>query len=231
MGRAVHGTIVVPGDRLDSKVEGKHPYTLELGGARIATVVGLLSRRDDKHVFINIKGVYVPEVGHVVIGLVESIGATSWHVDINAPYEAILPAQDFLGRPFNPAVDDLARYLRPGDYIKARVTLFDKTRNPILSVQGEGLGRVVNGIVVDISPSKIARVVGKRRSMANMIEEKTRCTLFPTVNGRVHIECPSRELEVIVVMALKIVEAEAHTVGLTERIARFIEEERARRGV
>jgi exosome complex RNA-binding protein Rrp4 len=32
-------------------------------------------------------------------------------------------------------------------------------------------------------------------------------------------------------MALKIVEAEAHTVGLTERIARFIEEERARRGV
>jgi exosome complex component RRP4 len=173
MGRAVHGTIVVPGERLDSKVEGKHPYALELGGIRIATVVGLLSRRDDRHVFINIKGVYVPEVGHVVIGLVESIGATSWHVDINAPYEAILPAQDFLGRPFNPAVDDLARYLRPGDYIKARVTLFDKTRNPILSVQGEGLGRVVNGIVVDISPSKIARVIGKRRSMANMIEEKT----------------------------------------------------------
>jgi exosome complex component RRP4 len=230
MVKTIHGTIVVPGERLDSRVEGKHPYTLEVGGAKIATVVGLLSRRDDKHVFINIKGVYVPEVGHVVIGLIESIGVTSWHVDINAPYQAILSAQDFLGRPFNPAVDDLARYLRPGDYIKARVTLFDKTRNPVLSVQGEGLGRIVNGLVVDISPSKIARVIGKRRSMANMIEEKTGCTLFPAVNGRVHIECPNRELEMIAVMALKVIEAEAHTVGLTERVARLIEE-RAGRGV
>jgi exosome complex component RRP4 len=55
--------------------------------------------------------------------------------------------------------------------------------------------------------------------------------LFPAVNGRVHIECPNRELEMIVIMALKLIEAEAHTVGLTERVAKFIEEERARRGV
>ncbi len=231
MARELHGLIVVPGERLGSKVEGKHPYTIDMGGVKVATVVGLLSKRDDRSVFINLKGVYVPEVGHVVIGLVESIGVTSWQVDINAPYQAILPAQDFLGRPYNPSTDDLARYLKPGDYVKAKVVVFDKTRNPVLSVQGEGLGKIVNGLIVDIAPSKIPRVVGRKRSMANMIEEKTGCTIFPAVNGRVHVECPSRELELIVIMALKVIEAEAHTVGLTERVARLIEEERARRGV
>ncbi len=230
MARELHGTIVVPGERLGSKVESKYPYTIDIGGVKVATVIGLLSKRDDKSVFINIKGVYMPEVGHIVVGLVESIGVTNWYVDINAPYQAVLPAQDFLGRPFNPATEDLARYLKPGDYIKARIALFDKTRNPVLSVQGEGLGKIVDGFIVDISPSKIPRVIGRRRSMVSMIEEKTGCTLFPAVNGRVHIECPTRELEIIVIMALKIIEAEAHTTGLTERIAKFIEEERARRG-
>jgi exosome complex component RRP4 len=231
MARELHGSIVVPGERLGPKVEGKHPYTLDMGGVKVATVIGLLSKRDDKNVFINLKGVYMPEVGHIVIGLVESIAITSWQVDINSPYQAVLPAHDFLGRPFNPATDDLSRYLKPGDYIKAKIVLFDKTRNPVLSVQGDGLGRIVSGFIVDVSPSKIPRVIGRKRSMVNMIEEKTGCTLFPAVNGRVHIECPNRELEMIVIMALKLIEAEAHTVGLTERVAKFIEEERARRGV
>lgn len=231
MARELHGVIIVPGERVSSKVEGKHPYIIEISGSKIATVIGLLSKRDDKQTFVNLKGVYMPEVGHVVIGLVESIGVTNWYVDINAPYQAILPASDFLGRPFNPAVDDLSRYLKPGDYVKAKIVLFDKTRNPVLSVQGEGLGRIVNGVIVDVTPSKIPRVIGRRRSMANMIEEKTGCSIFPAVNGRVHVECPNRELEMIAIMALKIIEAEAHTVGLTERIAKFIEGERARRGV
>lgn len=231
MARELHGEIVIPGEKLDSKVEGRYPYVLDIGGSKIATVIGLLTRREDKQVFVNLKGVYVPEVGHIVIGMVESIGVTNWFIDINSPYQAILPAHDFLSRPFNPATEDLARYLKPGDYVKAKVVIFDKTRNPVLSVQGEGLGRIVNGTIVDISPSKIPRVIGRRRSMANMIEEKTGCKLFPAVNGRVHVECPNRELEVIVIMALKLIEAEAHTVGLTERVAKFIEQERVRRGV
>jgi len=231
LSKELHGLIVVPGDNLGSKVEGKHPYTLDMGGFKVATVVGLLVKREDKQVFTNLKGIYMPEAGHTVIGLVESLGVTNWFVDINAPYQAILPAHDFLGRPFNPATEDLTRYLRPGDYIKAKIVLFDKTRNPVLSVQGEGLGKIVSGSIIDVSPSKIPRVIGRKRSMAIMIEEKTGCTLFPAVNGRVHVECPNRELEVIVAMALKLIEAEAHTVGLTERVAKFIEEERARRGV
>ncbi|MEM4428522.1 MAG: exosome complex RNA-binding protein Rrp4 [Acidilobaceae archaeon] len=229
--RGLHGVIVLPGDRLDSRVEGKYPEVIEVNSLKIATLISLVSQRDDKLIIVPLKNIYIPEPGHIVIGLVESIGMVNWFVDINSPYQAILHVQDFLGRPFNPASDDLYKLMKPGDYVKAKVLSFDKTRNPVLSVQGEGLGKIVKGTIVDIQPAKIPRVIGKKRSMISMLEEKTGCSIFPAVNGRVYIECPNRELEAILVMAIRLIDRESHRLGLTERVAKFIDEERMRRGV
>ncbi len=231
MSGELHGVIVAPGERLDQRVETRAPYVVEVNGVKVATTVGMVSQREGKSVFIPLKGVYVPEPGHIIIGLVESIGVSSWGVDIGSPYQATLSAQDFLGRPFNPAVDDLSRFLRVGDYVRAKVVAFDKTRSPLLSVQGEGLGRIISGVIVEVSPAKIPRVIGKKRSMVEALEAKTGCSVFPAVNGRVHIDCPSRELEVIAVLAVKLIDREAHRVGLTEKVIRFIEDERKARGV
>ena len=121
--------------------------------------------------------------------------------------------------------------MRVGDYIKAKVTAFDKTRNPLLTVQGKDLGRIVRGTVVEVHPTRVPRIVGRKRSMVSALEENTGCKFFVAVNGRVHIECPNRDLESIAVMAVKYIEREAHTTGLTERVVRLIEEERRIRGV
>ncbi|MEN2999898.1 MAG: exosome complex RNA-binding protein Rrp4 [Acidilobaceae archaeon] len=226
-----YGQIVLPGDRLDSKTEIERPFVAELGQEKVVTVVGMLSQREGKAHFVPLKSIYMPKPGDIVIGLVESVGATSWSVDINSPYSALLYAQDFLGRAFNPSTDDLYQILKPGEYVKARIAAFDKTRSPLLTVQGEGLGRFIRGAVIDVPPARIPRIIGKKRSMAALIEEKTGCSLFPAVNGMVHVDCPSPELEAIAVMAIKLIEREAHVPGLTERVANFIEEERRRKGI
>ncbi len=223
--------IVAPGDELDPKVEAKEPYVVEVGGRKIATVIGLLDYKGQKPSYIPLEAVYIPKPGDVVIGLVTGIGVTNWFLDINSPYQAVLNIQDFLGRPFNPATDDPGRLLRIGDYVKAKVLAFDRTRNPLLTVQEEGLGRITEGKVVTISPAKVPRVIGRKGSMLNMIQEETGCEVFVAVNGRVHVKCENEDLEDIVIVAVKMIEREAHKIGLTDRIRRLIREERVVRGV
>ena len=223
--------IVAPGDRLPPETQGKEPFVIELDGEKVATVVGLLDLRGEKPSFIPLQSIYIPKPGDVVIGMVSSIGVMHWTVDINSPYTAVLTAQDFLGRPYNPMVDDLTRYLHVGDYIKAKVTAFDRSRNPLLTVQEQGLGKITDGKVIEIQPAKVPRVIGKKRSMINMLQEELGCEIFVAVNGRIHIKCPNKELESILVLAIKMIEKEAHKTGLTERIQKYIRELKAVKGV
>lgn len=223
--------IVVPGEEVGPEVEEKPPFIIDLGGRKVVTTVGLLDAKDGKESYIPLESIYVPKPGDVVIGLITGVGVTNWFVDINSPYQAILTIQDFLGRPFNPATDDPARLLTPGDYVKAKVAAFDRTRNPLLTVQGEGLGRIVEGTIVEISPAKVPRVIGRKGSMIAVLKEETGCDIFVSVNGRIHIKCGDRRLEEILFAAIKTIEREAHKPGLTDRIRKLIKEEKIVRGV
>ncbi len=225
------GKLVLPGEELDPDVEAQPPFVIEIDGRKIATVVGLYQEREGKKHFARLKGPYVPKPGDVVIGLVTGVGIMNWYVDLTSPYTGVLNVNDFLGRPFNPAIDDMSKMLRVGDYVKVKIVAFDKTRNPLLTVQGKDLGRIVTGTVVEIAPAKIPRVIGRKRSMLDMLEKETECKFFVAVNGRIHIECPNKELEAIAVLAVKMIEREAHTTGLTERVMKFIQEERRIREV
>ena len=223
--------IIVPGEVLGEHVEGKYPYILEDEGVKRATVIGALDEKEDKATFSPLEGVYIPKPGDVVIGIISGVGVTNWFVDINSPYTAILNVQDFLGRPYNPATDDLSRILAIGDYIKAKIAAFDRSRSPLLTVQEEGLGRIVEGKVIEVKPTRIPRIIGRKRSMINMLAEETGCEIFAAVNGRVHLKCPNEDLEAILVMAIRTIEREPHRYGLTEHIRKLIQQEKLVRGV
>lgn len=223
--------IVVPGERLPDGVEAREPHVTEIGGVKVAAVMGLLDLHGEKPSFIPLQSVYVPRPGDIVIGMVQSLGVMSWQVDIKSPYIAVLNAQDFLGRPFNPATDDLSQYLALGDYIKAKVAAFDRSRNPTLTVQEKGLGKITEGKIVEVQPAKIPRIVGKKRSMIAMLEEEVGCEIFAAVNGRIHVKCGDPERESILVLAIKMIEREAHRAGLTSRVQGYVQELKKVKGV
>jgi len=209
-------------------------YVYEVGGEKIAAVVGILDKRGDKPVYIPLQTIYVPKPGDIVIGLVVSIAIMNWYVDINSPYVAVLSAAEFLGRPPNPQQDELSKYLQVGDYIKARIAAFDRARNPILSLKsekGEELGKITRGKIVEIDPARVPRVIGKKGSMLEMLKEETGCNIFVAVNGRIHIECKNPEMEPILVLAIKMIEEKAHVSGLTDKVRKYIEELKVVRGV
>jgi len=230
-------SIVLPGDVLaeGSDVQPGSIYIERVGDKLVATITGLavVEERDGRKIvsIIPLEGAYIPKPGDIVIGLVEDIGITHWEVDIASPYKGVLTVQEVLDRPFNPATDSLKRYLDVGDYIVAKVLAFDRARDPLLTIKGEGLGRITEGAIVEIKPSRVARVIGKKGSMINMLTRETGCSILVGQNGRILVRCPNKELEEVAVLSIKKIEEEAHTTGLTERVRAFIREERERRGV
>ncbi|ABM80430.1 exosome complex RNA-binding protein Rrp4 [Hyperthermus butylicus] len=230
-------SIVVPGDLLaeGEDVVVESIFVERVGLKYYATITGLANVQQEDGKFkvsiIPLEGAYIPRPGDIVIGLVRDIGLTHWEVDIASPYKGILTVQEVLDRPFNPATDSLKKYLDVGDYIVAKIVAFDRARDPLLTIKGKGLGRIVEGSIVEIKPSRVPRVIGKKGSMVNMIMQETGCEVLVGQNGRILVKCPNRELEEIVVLSIKKIEAEAHTTGLTERVREFIRRERSRRGV
>lgn len=224
--------LVIPGEVLaEGDIEVTSPFIYRLGNKWYSSIIGLVDVQDNKLNIIPLEGYYFPKVGDLVIGLVIDIGITNWIVDIRAPYKALMNASDVLNRQFNPIQDDLRRYFDVGDYVLAKIALFDRVHNPVLTLKDKGLGKIVSGKIVEIAPSRVPRVIGKRRSMLNMLIEETGCDIVVAQNGRIWINCKDEQLEDILILALKKIELEAHTTGLTDRVRSFIREEKSRRGI
>jgi exosome complex component RRP4 len=89
-------------------------------------------------------------------------------------------------------------------------------------MQEHGLRKLTGGMVMEVSPSKVPRVIGKNGSMIQMLKNMTSCRIYVGQNGRIWID---GELDSIVraVQAIKMIEDEAHSQGLTEKVKALLE--------
>lgn len=213
--------VVVPGDLIyEGRVRtGENVYRKE--GNVHSSHVGLVNYGKDRVSVIALEGGFTPLVGDMVIGTVVDIELGRWLVDIGASTEAILSTNDAINKPFR-THQDLTKILDVGDTIIAKIVDLDRYRTPILSIQGRELGKVFDGFVINITPSKIPRLIGKKGSMINMILRETRTSITIGQNGRILISGRRREDEELVVEVIRKIEAEAHTSGLTNRIQEYL---------
>lgn len=230
-----HRQIVLPGQLLaeGKDAEVKAQYTIyRIGDKYYSSVIGLADVQNGRRLsVIALEGFYFPKTDDIVVGMIIDIGLTSWTVDIRSPYLAILHASDVLSKPFNPLKDNLRKYLDIGDLVLAKITQFDRTRSPVLTVKGKGLGKITKGVIVEIIPSRVPRVIGRKGSMINMVKEETKCQITIGLNGRIWITGPTPMHEEVAILAIKKIERETHTSGLTDRVKAFIREEFKKRGL
>ena len=147
---------------------------------------------------------------------------------IGAETEAILTINDAIGKPYR-TYQDMPQILDVGDTVVAKIVDLDRKRTPILSIMGRELGRARDGFIIEITPSKIPRLIGKKGSMINMILKETNCQVTIGQNGKVLISGRNMEDEELVVKVIRKIEAEAHTSGLTNRIQEYLKEEKESR--
>jgi len=222
--------LVTPGDLIaeGDYITGENTYLED--NKIYASRIGIVEYDNKKVNVVALRAFYIPRVGDIVIGTIVEVGFNGWVVDINAPYQALLRASDVLSRPFKPQKDELSQVLDTGDLIVAKITAYDRAHNPQLTVGEPGLGKVTRGQVVKITPTKIPRAIGRKGSMISMIKQETGCHIILGLNGVVLITGKTLDDEQLAMIALRKIEEESHTSGLTDRITQMIKEEKTKRG-
>ncbi len=213
--------IVVPGDVLFNGRTRTGDNTYRSQGKVCASRVGLVNYDKDRVSVIALEAGFEPLVGDVVIGKVKDIELGRWIVDIDASTDAILSVPDAIDQPFRSDMV-MPEILDVGDLVVAKIVDLDRRRTPILSILGSGLGRVDEGFIVEITPSKIPRLIGKKGSMINMILKETKCEVAIGQNGKILVNGKTREQEDMVVKVINKIEREAHTSGLTNRVQEYL---------
>ncbi len=213
--------LVVPGDVLYEGRIKTGDNTHRTQGKVIATRVGLVDYNRGMVSVIALEAGFNPLVGDMVIGNVVDIELGYWVVDIDAPENAVLNVPEAIDAPFRSDID-MPRILDIGDTIVAKIVDMDRRRTSILSILGRGLGKLEEGFIIRITPSKIPRLIGKKGSMVNMILKETGCNIVIGQNGRVLIQGKTREQEEMAVSVIHKIENEAHIPGLTNRVQAYL---------
>jgi RNA-binding protein Rrp4 and related proteins (contain S1 domain and KH domain) len=221
------GSLLITGNNLKAGL-----YTFKEDSSIYAGLLGLFERDSikDKGVvnIIPLKGKYYPKEGDNVIGIIVKTHLFSWLVDINSFVYAILPFANAVKAKGKKKVKkfelNLANYLSIGDVIYAKIVSFDRNSPPILSLkEKKGLGKVTSGFLLNISPAKIPRFIGKKLSMINMIREKLGIKIIVGRNGRIIAFTDDENKIEILKKIIEKIELESHTSGLTDRIKMFLE--------
>jgi exosome complex component RRP4 len=218
--------LVAPGDLLaeGDYVSGNSTY--KENEKIYASRLGLVDYEGKRVHVVALKAFYIPVPGDTVIGTVVETTPGGWVIDIKAPHLARLRASDVVERSFKPETTDLPSIFDVGDLIITKVTDYDRTRDPQLTVREPGLGKIMRGQLVEVTSTKIPRIIGRQGSMVGMIKKETGCQLTIGQNGLVLISGRSPEDERLAIMALRKIEKESHTSGLTDRVTEMIRKER-----
>ncbi len=182
-----------------------------------------LGIKNERAGFINIvplSGRYIPRPSDAVIGKVIDIGPSHWLLEINSPYPAPLHVNEV---PWRVDYGDTGKYLDVEDVLLVKVLMVDETKRVVMTMKEHGLRKLNGGQIVEISHSKVPRVIGRKGSMISLIKQFTNCRMFVGQNGRIWVDGEVDDV-VNAISVIKRIEEEAQVLGLTESIKLMLEE-------
>jgi len=192
--------MVFPGDLLaDGRIESRGVFVED--GKSYASLLGLYD--DSSRVFIPLEGAYEPQEGDLLLGVVSDMRPNGYYIDTGMPNETFLSSKDF------------KETLEVGDIIFAKVRSVDEVKN--ISISDPMI--LKNGNIIHVSPVKIPRIIGKKGSMLSLIKDATGSKIVVGKNGWIWISGGNAYLATKAILK---VESEAHTSGLTDKMAEFL---------
>ena len=215
---------VLPGDIIVTGHYTPEQNVIIDGDRVIATTVGFSEIKDSNVGVMSLTGFYIPKTDDLVIGKVISYSALSWEIDINSYYSAILPASDIFGRDFTSSRDDLSLKLDKGDLIAARI-VNTGSREPLITISGQDLGKIDSGELVKISPSKVPRLIGKQGSMIQAIEGATNSSITIGQNGLIILNNNNNSGLERATRAIKMIEINLYEPNLEEKIQNLLDDQ------
>ena len=197
--------IVFPGELVSDRPD-RIAYAYIDKGKTYSTVVGLFS--DGK--LVPLEGPYEPLPDDIVVGIISEVRFSGYSVDINCPYVSFLSSREIRER------------YEMGDAIVARIVKVDEVKNIDLT----DARKLPQGSLVKVSSVKVPRIIGKKNSMIDTIQSSTGCQVTAGRNGYIWVSGAGDFS--LAQKAIRMIEAQAHTRGLTDRVASFLKSGKSR---
>ncbi|MEK6940359.1 MAG: exosome complex RNA-binding protein Rrp4 [Nanoarchaeota archaeon] len=215
--------VAIPGDELAEGMDNLPAQGSYRDGDKIiANQLGVVTIQGRLIRIVPLRGRYEAKAGDLVIGKVVNIGFSSWSIDISTAYDAQISLKegtsDYVERG-----SDLTQYYDFGDLVVAKITNVSTGKLVDLTMKGPGLRKLVGGRTLIVASSKVPRIIGKQGSMITMIKDYTGCRISVGQNGIVWLSGSDNKSEALAIEAIELIQKEAHTEGLTERIKELLE--------
>ncbi len=213
--------VVIPGEVI---IEGEDylpgEYTENKDGKIISLRYGLAEEQNNLIKVIPLSGVYNPRRGNIVVGKVENITSNGWVVDIGAAENAFLSIMEV---PRYVNKDAMEEVFKIEDMLIAKIWTINK-RGIDLSIKSHGLGKIKEGLILNINPNKVPRVIGKEGSMIKLIKDNTECDINVGQNGYAVIKGPNVDSELYAKKAINFVTENSYISGLTDELTKWFGE-------
>ncbi len=198
--------VVIPGEELADGNGIKAGFgAFKRGDKVFAAVYGLADQSKGFVKVVPLQGKYLPYEGDHVIGIVSHCLSRGCFVDINSAYHGYLSF--FRDRTYN-----------VGDVLIMEIQRVDEVN----SVDLDFAKPLYDGKLIEVSPVKIPRIVGRKASMIDVLSNGSNCKIFVGRNGRIFIKGKDEDVQKAEA-AIRLIEEEAHTSGLTDKVKEFLE--------
>jgi len=213
--------VVIPGEIVasgDDYLPGEG--TEKKGEEIVALRYGLAEESGNLVKVIPLSGAYVPRKGNVIIGKVELVTFNGWVIDMGTAmngFLSLIEVPRFVNKDYIEEVMDI------GDLIVAKIWNISK-RGIDLSIKMRGFGKIEDGLIVEVNPNKVPRVIGKEGSMIKIIKDNTNCEITVGQNGLIWIKGEKVENELLARRAIEFISEKSFVSGLTDEVTKWFEE-------
>ncbi len=218
-GKPLPREIVVPGQVLTEEDMKPGIGAYRDDGKILAATLGIKNVGGGFASVIPLGGRYIPRVGDIVIGRITDVGPSNWLIDINSSYPAPMHVNEV---PWHVEFGETANFLQAGDAIIVRVIRVTEVKRIQVTMEGPGLRKLKGGQIVDISHSKVPRVIGTNGSMISLIKKYTGCRIVVGQNGRIWVDGEPDDI-LLVLGTIKMIEEQAHVYGLTNKVKEYLQ--------
>ena len=195
--------IVIPGDLVTEERKRTGIHVFVENGKIYSDCLGITDTESATASVIPLQGKYIPHVGDLIVGVVKSEKHSVYEVDINSIYSSYMSKRDIRDK------------LKQGAIISAKVDSVNEINEASISDVRVFYG----GEIIEISPVKVPRLIGKNGSMLDVLKSGTQSSLLIGRNGRVWAK--NGDLKLLKI-AIKKIEKEAHLGNLTNKMEEFM---------
>ena len=179
-------TLVVPGEDLGDSEDFEAGHgVMAISGRLKAVKQGRLREKGGSISVDPTHTRYIPRPGDLVIGYIEGCTNNLWFIELGAPFNAILPMSlgpgkvDFGG---TRSVMDI------GDAVLCRIQEVEETHSSVVTMKGMGLRKIRSGVIEEIDPHLLGRLIGKGGESLRRLKAETECRIVVADNGRMWID-------------------------------------------